>query len=58
MGRLAEMQRKLLEVSMVSLTIVYLFVTHDGTNDIANDGSGGYGSRKCKPHLAGRESLP
>ena len=53
MGRLAEMQRKLLEVCVMKLWLRQFI-------DLvpANDGSGGYGSRERELGLVGRESLP
>jgi hypothetical protein len=54
MGRLAEMQRKLLEVSAkVILTILVMLKC----SFPANDGSRGDGSRPTAPGMAGRKSL-
>lgn len=54
MGRLAEMQRKLLEVGvMVIPTIVNVLKCYVA----ANDGSRGDGSRTAAPRMARRKSL-
>ena len=53
MGKLAEMQRKLLEVRLGSFTTELKVLTQLA----ANDGPGSHGSRECQLELEGRESL-
>jgi hypothetical protein len=59
MGRLAEMQRKLLEVQQ----LFHLLPTNQLNERMfpghaANDGTRGYGSRECELAVARRQSVP
>ena len=48
MGRLAEMQRKLLEVRFTPFSVSEPYLTL-----VANDGARGYGCCECKPSMVG-----